>query len=79
MKRGYFLIGGGVIFAESTVALGPMFATKPDIERMLETEDSNPPHVIVGDKGYHRDPQRWPKPGMFCPDCLAIVVKVRNW
>jgi hypothetical protein len=79
MKRGYFLIGGGVLFAESTVALGPLFASKADIERMLETEETNRPHVIVGGQGYHLDPKNWPKPGMFCQDCLAIVVKVRNW
>jgi hypothetical protein len=78
MQRGYFLIGGGVVFAESTVAFGPVFASKADIEGMLDTEETNRPHVIVGGKGYHLDPKNWPKPGMFCPDCLAIVVKVRN-
>jgi hypothetical protein len=79
MQRGYFLIGGEVLFADSTVALGPVFATKPDIERMLQTGQTNPPHLIVGGRGYHPNPKNWPKPGMFCPDCLAMVVKVRNW
>jgi hypothetical protein len=78
MKPGYYLIGGGVLFAKSTVALGPVFASKFDIERMLETDETNLPHVIVGGKGYQLDPKNWPKRGMFCQDCLAIVVKVRN-
>jgi hypothetical protein len=65
MKRGYFLIGGGVMFAESTVALGPMFASRSDIERMLETEPTSRPHVLVSGKGYQLDPKNWPKPGMF--------------
>jgi hypothetical protein len=78
MKRGYFLIGGVVMFAESTMAFGPVFATKPDIDLMLEGEQIHPPHVIVGGSGYHADPKNWPKTGMFCQDCLAIVVKLRN-
>jgi hypothetical protein len=43
MKPGFFLVGGDVVFAESTVALGPMFASKPDIERMLDIEETNIP------------------------------------
>ena len=78
MSRGFFLIGGGVLFAESTVALGPIFASKPDIDRMLEGHPAKPVHVVVGGKGYHLDPQNWPKPGMFCQACLAVVVKLRD-
>ena len=78
MKRGHFLIGGNVLFAESTVALSPLFASTADIERMLENEETKPPHVIVSGKGYQAHPEYWPKPGMFCQDCLAITMKIRN-
>jgi hypothetical protein len=78
MKRGYYLIGGGVQFAQSTVAFGPMFASKSDIERMLETDQANRAHVVVPDLGYQVDSQNWPKPGFFCQKCLAVLVKISN-
>jgi hypothetical protein len=78
MKRGYFLISGGVIFAESTATLGPLFANKADIEGKLEGEKTNPLNVIVSAKGWRLDPQNWPKPGMFCQACLTIVMKIRK-
>jgi hypothetical protein len=76
MKRGNFLIGGRVVFAESTAPLGPMFAINADVEQMIEGEQTNPAHVIVGTSGYHSDPREWPKPGLYCQACLVIVVKV---
>jgi hypothetical protein len=66
------------MFAESTVALGPMFAREADIQRMLEGEKTDPVHVIIGERGFRRDSQDWPKRGLLCQGCLTIIVNVRN-
>jgi hypothetical protein len=78
MKAGHFLIGGSVIFAESTVSFGPLYANGPDINRMVEGEKAKPLHCIVGQSGYRKDTERWPKPGMFCESCLTLLISVRG-
>jgi hypothetical protein len=45
---------------------------------MLEDEPVSPVHVIVAKDGYRSHPQSWPKPGMFCPACLTVVVNARE-
>jgi hypothetical protein len=77
MKAGHFLIGGSVIFAESTVSFGPLYANARDIDQMVEGEEARPLHCIVGRNGYRADTARWPKPGMFCESCLAFLISVR--
>jgi hypothetical protein len=73
MQAGYFLVGGGVWFSKATIE--PFVPGRIDGAADVLAQ---PFHTIVAAKGFRLGPENWPKPGYFCEECLAIVLKVRS-
>jgi hypothetical protein len=74
MDAGYFLLGGGMWFSKSKhAAMNPGLGIGGVADVL-----GSPIHAIVAAKGFNLDPQNWPKPGLFCQNCLTVTIHVRQ-